>query len=297
MLYAIEDIKKQIVGDFLITGQEDSVKFDKVRPINEADENTLVWLNPNRKDKKQLLEATRAKVIICSLDEAEHVDSNKVYVHVKEPKLVYLRIVDAYFTQKPAYGIHESAVIHPEAKIHKNVYIGPLTYVGKAVIGENTLIMGSCHIMDQTQIGKDVMIQPGTVIGAEGFGYARNENGQLERFPHIGGVVIEDDVEIGANTCIDRGTLGNTLVRKGAKIDNLVHIAHNADVGENAAVIAHAMVAGSTKIGANSWIAPSSCLRDGIEIGRNATVGLAALVTKNIPDNEVWAGFPARKIR
>jgi len=119
----------------------------------------------------------------------------------------------------------------------------------------------------------------------------------LERFPHIGGVQIEDDVEIGANTCIDRGTLGNTRIRKGAKIDNLVHIAHNVDVGENTAIIANAMIAGSTKIGANTWIAPSACLRDAINIGKDATVGLAALVTKDIPDGELWAGFPARKIR
>jgi len=113
----------------------------------------------------------------------------------------------------------------------------------------------------------------------------------------VGGVIIEDNVDIGANTCIDRGTLGHTYIKEGAKIDNLVHIAHNVIIGRNTTVIANAMIGGSTIIGDNVWIAPSSTLRDGITIGNSSTVGLAALVTKTIPENEVWAGFPAKLIR
>jgi UDP-3-O-[3-hydroxymyristoyl] glucosamine N-acyltransferase len=115
-------------------------------------------------------------------------------------------------------------------------------------------------------------------------------------FPHVGGVEIEDDVEIGANTCIDRGSLGNTIVRRGAKIDNLVHIAHNVVVGRNAFVIANAMIGGSTILGDGSWTSPSATLRDGIRIGDGATVGLGAVVTKSIPDGAVWMGTPARPI-
>jgi UDP-3-O-[3-hydroxymyristoyl] glucosamine N-acyltransferase len=139
-----------------------------------------------------------------------------------------------------------------------------------------------------------VIIHAGTVIGADGFGYERNEDGTFEKFPHLGGVVIEDDVEIGANACIDRGTLAPTRIREGAKIDNLVHIAHNVDVGRHAAVIAHAMIGGGTRIGDYGWVAPCACLRDGIVIGTRSTVGLGAVVTKSIGDDATVMGAPAR---
>ena len=297
MKYTIEDIRKYLGHNCQIIGDVTKFVFDKAKPINEADDTTLVWVNPNRKDRLDLMRQTKARIIICSQKEPVDNDPNRVYILTDEPKLVYLRVIEGLFATRIKYMLHPTACIHPEAEIDNNVHIGPLTYVGKASIGEGSVIHGNCNIMDGVIIGKNVVIQPGAVLGSEGFGYAKNQAGQLERFPHIGGVQIEDDVEIGANTCIDRGTLGNTRIRKGAKIDNLVHIAHNVDVGENTAIIANAMIAGSTKIGANTWIAPSACLRDAINIGKDATVGLAALVTKDIPDGELWAGFPARKIR
>jgi UDP-3-O-[3-hydroxymyristoyl] glucosamine N-acyltransferase len=141
------------------------------------------------------------------------------------------------------------------------------------------------------------MIHAGSVIGADGFGYSRNDDGELEKFPHIGSVVIEDRVEIGSNTSVDRGTLSNTVIREGAKIDNFVHVAHNVVIGKHAAVIAHAMIGGSTEIGDYGWIAPSAALMNGLHIGKGATVGLGAVVTKNIPDNETWAGVPAMPLK
>lgn len=132
------------------------------------------------------------------------------------------------------------------------------------------------------------------MIGADGFGYQRNESGELEKFPHLGGVVIEDNVEIGSNTCIDRGTLGDTIIREGSKIDNLVHIAHNVIVGRHAIVIAHSMVGGSVRIGDYAWVSPSACLRDVISIGDRSTVGLGAVVVKDVPDGGTVMGTPAR---
>ncbi|MFA6455573.1 MAG: UDP-3-O-(3-hydroxymyristoyl)glucosamine N-acyltransferase, partial [Bacteroidota bacterium] len=156
---------------------------------------------------------------------------------------------------------------------------------------------GQCYIYDNVRIGKNVIIQAGAVIGGDGYGYSRNDKGEFEKFPHVGAVLIEDDVEIGANTCVDRGTLGNTIIREGAKIDNLVHIAHNVTVGKHAAVIAQSMIGGSTVIGDYGWIAPSASLMNGIKIGSKVTVGLGAVVTKNIPDGETWAGVPAQPLR
>ena len=159
------------------------------------------------------------------------------------------------------------------------------------------MIHGNIFIYDQVSIGSDVTIHSGTVVGADGFGYEKDENGEVFKFPHIGGVIIENDVEIGANTCIDKGSLGNTLIKRGAKIDNLVHIAHNVEIGENTFVIANAMVGGSTKIGDNAWIAPSVSLMNGISIGKDVTIGMSSLVTKAIPDGETYAGSPAKPLK
>jgi UDP-3-O-[3-hydroxymyristoyl] glucosamine N-acyltransferase len=152
-------------------------------------------------------------------------------------------------------------------------------------------------VFDHTIIGNNVIIQHNNTIGSDGFGYSKNENGELERFPHIGGVIIEDFVEIGSNTCIDKGTLGNTVIKKGTKIDNLVHIAHNVEIGENCYIVANAMIGGSTKIARNTWVSPSTSLRDGIEIGEGSTLGMGAVLVKNQPAKSVWAGNPAKDLK
>lgn len=296
--YNIEDIKP-FLESYSIKGNGENKFFTHVKPIGEAEKDTLVWVSPLRHDKQTLLENTKSEIVICdsSLDITENILNNKCCIITKNPKLTFLRIANELFNEKKAFGIHPNAILHREAKIDLKVYIGPGTYVGKCTIGSNTFIHGNCFIYDNTIIGSNVTISAGAIIGAEGFGYSKNEEGEFEKFPHIGGVVIEDNVDIGANTCIDRGSLGNTIIKAGAKIDNLVHIAHNVIVGKNTAVIAHAMIGGSTVIGDSSWVAPSASIRDGITIGNETIVGLGAVVTKNIPDNEVWAGVPAKKFR
>jgi UDP-3-O-[3-hydroxymyristoyl] glucosamine N-acyltransferase len=135
------------------------------------------------------------------------------------------------------------------------------------------------------------------VIGSDGYGYQRNENLIFEKFPHMGGVIIEDNVDIGSNTCVDRGALGNTIIKEGAKIDNLVHIAHNVVIGRHCAIIANAMLGGSVVIADYSWVAPSASILNQVSIGKKVTVGMAAVVTKNIPDGETWAGVPAKPLK
>ncbi|WP_082077930.1 UDP-3-O-(3-hydroxymyristoyl)glucosamine N-acyltransferase [Thermus filiformis] len=267
-------------------------------PIREArDESAVTFCRKAGFEALDLIRSTKAGVILCpedvAFDESEF--SGKTIIKVRNPRLSFMRLVEAFFSQPKPRGIHPTAVIESDAEIHPEVYIGPFTYVGtKCIIGEGTVIYGHVHIYSNTRIGRNVTIHAGTVIGADGFGYERDENGELEKFPHIGGVLIEDNVEIGANTTIDRGTLGDTIIREGAKIDNLVHIAHNVVVGRNAAVIAHAMVGGSTHIGDYAWIAPSACLRNGVSIGDRAMIGLGALVVSDVPEGTTVMGVPAR---
>lgn len=298
MRYSGKELLKNLPDKHKVDGNLSEKHFDNIKTIFEADEFSLTWLNPSRTDTEQLINNTLSQLIICSLDfdSSKFKNTNKCFIKVESPKLVFLRIVGQFFKTPVEYGIHKSAVIHPEAVVHPKSYVGPNTYIGKSTIGEGTIIYGNCYLYDNTRIGSNVIINACTVIGADGFGYARNENNILEKFPHIGGVIIEDNVEIGANTCIDKGTLGDTIIKKGVKIDNLVHIAHNVVIGENTMIIANSMIGGSTTIGANSWIAPSVSLRDAIVIGENVTVGMGSTVTKNIPAGETWAGSPSKEL-
>jgi UDP-3-O-[3-hydroxymyristoyl] glucosamine N-acyltransferase len=144
------------------------------------------------------------------------------------------------------------------------------------------------------RIGKKVVIHAGTVIGVDGFGYARNENDELEFFPHLGGVLIDDCVEIHSNVNIDRGTLGDTILGQGTKVDKFCHIGHNVVIGKHCVIAARSMLGGSAQIGDYSWIAPCACIRDGgIKIGSHAFVGMASVVTKDVPGGTTVMGVPA----
>jgi UDP-3-O-[3-hydroxymyristoyl] glucosamine N-acyltransferase len=146
--------------------------------------------------------------------------------------------------------------------------------------------------------GDNVIIGEYCSIGKDGYQYILDETtNKLIKFPHFGNIILEEDVEIGNNVCIARGALSNTILRKGVKVDNLVHIAHNVDIGENTQIIAHAMIAGSVKIGKNCWISPSSCIKNQLTIGDNVLIGMGAVVINNVDSNCVMIGNPAKLLR
>lgn len=286
----------KVIENYKLVGSCKNIYINNARTITSANEHSIVWLKPNHKDSNKLLKNTKAKLIICHTDMEEE-GLNKCLVKVEKPKLIFTRVLNHFFVKKQSWGIHPSAIIHEEAILEEPVYIGPNCTIGTVKIDKNSVIHGNCVLYDNVTIGSNVIIHAGTVIGADGFGYSRNDSGEFELFPHIGGVIIEDHVEIGSNTCIDRGSLENTMIKKGAKIDNLVHIAHNVVVGEHSAVIANAMIGGSVKISDYAWIAPSAAVMNQLNIGESATIGLGAVLTKDVPKNEVWAGSPARPLK
>ena len=184
------------------------------------------------------------------------------------------------------------AYIHPNAKIGENCYIGPFAFIGEGVtIGNNCRINPNVVIYDGCKIGNRVIIHSGAVIGADGFGFAPTEHG-YDKIPQIGIVTIEDDVEIGANTCIDRSTMGTTIVRKGVKLDNLIQIAHNVEVGENTVMASQAGVSGSTKIGQWCMFGGQSGISGHIKIGNQVKVGPQAGVISTIKDGKSVMGSP-----
>jgi UDP-3-O-[3-hydroxymyristoyl] glucosamine N-acyltransferase len=234
--------------------------------------------------------------LICSQAHAGQLAGSDVTCFITDnPRLAFMRAVDRFFSRpRPAPGIHPRAVVDASATIDPTASIGANCYIGAdCVVGARSVLFPNVTLLDDVRVGADVTIASGTVIGADGFGYERNEDFELEKFPHIGGVVIEDNVEIGSNTSIDRGTLGDTIIRSGARIDNQCHISHNVDVGHHAAVIAQSMVGGSAVIGDYSWLAPAAIIMNQAKIGARATVGLGAVVVKDVPAGLTVMGSPA----
>ncbi|KAA5533768.1 UDP-3-O-(3-hydroxymyristoyl)glucosamine N-acyltransferase [Taibaiella lutea] len=291
MNFTVEDIKP-IVKECIVEGNE-TIIFNNVKPIDEANETSLAWISSQRADKEDLIKNTKARVIICDNDFVIYDDAEKklkCFIRVKNPRLSFLRIVSALFEHKILPSIHATAVIHNEAVIGKNAYIGPNTVIGKSVIGENAVIFGNVFIYDDVIIGNQVVINAGVTIGSSGFGYSENEEGNLERFPHIGGVIIGDNVEIGANCSIDRGTLGNTILGNDVKLDNLVHVAHNVKIGNRCLLPAACMISGSVDIGDDVWIGPNSSISSNIKIENKGFITIGAVVTKNVAFNEKVTG-------
>ena len=191
-------------------------------------------------------------------------------------------------------GIDPLAFVCKTAEIGKDVYIGPFSYVGEGVkIGDGTRIFPNVTIYDGCQIGKNVTIHAGAVIGADGFGFAPNTEG-YEKIPQLGIVIIEDDVEIGANTCIDRSTMGQTIIHKGVKLDNLIQVAHNCEIGENTVMSAQVGMAGSTKIGAWCMVGGQAGFAGHIQVADKTMVGAQCGVISNTKGNgENLIGSPA----
>lgn len=241
--------------------------------------------------------------------------ANITLILVDNPKLIWAQALSVFIPPRQyAAGISAQAFVDPSAQISEKVTIEPFVYVGKKVkIGSHSVLRAGCYIDDETQIGEHTVIHPrvmiydhsiigshviihaGTVIGADGFGYVSTEKGHF-KVPQVGNVVIQDHVEIGANTAIDRATLGSTTIGMGAKIDNLVQIAHNVEFGAFAIASSQVGISGSSKVGKGAILAGQVGVADHCEIGDRAILGAqAGLATKKkIPANQIYFGSPAR---
>lgn len=268
-------------------------------PIDEANEDSISFCSKKAGDALEIIRNSKAGVIICSsdLEFAEEDYKDKTLILVSNPRLAFIRIMQGYFAEKVQFSISPTAIVDKEADIHPNVYIGPHCYIGRCEIGGGTIIYGNVYIYSNVRIGRRVVINAGTVIGAEGMEYARNEKGEFEKSPHIAGVIIEDNVEIGSNVSIMRGVLSNTLIGLGTKIGHLCNIGHQATIGKHCLIVSQSTIGGSCRIGDYSRVSLGACVRDGIEIGRNALIGMGSVVTKNVSDGQVVFGVPAREHR
>jgi UDP-3-O-[3-hydroxymyristoyl] glucosamine N-acyltransferase len=278
--HSIKNIREKIVG---------------FKSLSSAKKGDATFCQARGKNGQSKIFSSNASLIICHTSLRNKVrKTNSNLIFVDKPRLWFLRCMKKFIVSDILYDIHPTSVVE-STKIGRNVHIGPFVYVGKKVaIGENTIIHGNVTIYNNTCIGNNVIIDSSTVIGADGFGFEKNDSMQWEKFPHVGGIEIHDNVEIGANVCIDRGTLDNTIIGEGTKIDNLVHVAHNVRVGRNCIVVAQSLLGGSCILGDNVHVAMSASIRDGVKIGKNAVIGMGSVVTKDVSDNTVVIGVPAR---
>lgn len=241
---------------------------------------------------------TSLSSLILVLPEYENVaPASSDVIVVADPRLEFSRVVNHFFTRRPPAGVHDRAVVHDMAQVGADAIIGPGAVVSEDCrIGARATIAANAVVLPGTLIGDDVHIGPGAVIGQTGFGYRRETDGTPILIPHTGGVQIGDRVEIGANTTIDRGTIGDTVIESDVKIDNLVHIAHNCRIGRGAFVIATAILCGGVNVGEGAWISPNVAVRQRLTIGEGATVGLSATVTRDVAPGATVLGSPAREL-
>ena len=295
-------IDGEIIGDenIIVTG---------ICGIKEAQEGDLTFIANSR--YLPLMGQTRASAIITSMDVKA---APKAIIRTENPSLAFAKMVSLLAPNdiRRPKGIHPTAVIGDKVKIGKNVAIDPYVVLEDNVeIKDNTILYAGVYVGHHTKVGKDCIIYPyviiresvtignkvvihgGTVIGSDGFGFSTVQ-GVHHRIPQIGTVIIEDDVEIGANVTIDRARFDKTIIKKGTKIDNLVQIAHNVSIGENSIIVAQSGISGSANIGKNVTIAGQSGVIGHVSIGDNVVVAAQSGVTKSIPSNTCVSGYPAK---
>lgn len=269
------------------------IDYPKQFDVENTDANTIMWLN----DKSFfLLDSLNYGTVICT--RAPEVKRPTVnYILVNNPRFAFKTVLELFFVDKVIPSISKTSVIHPSVKIGVDALIGENVVIeGGCEIGNSVQIDHNSVIKKNTRIGNNVKIGSCCTIGGVGFGYEKDIEGEYSLIPHLGNVVLNDRVEIGNNTCIDRGVLGSTILEENVKVDNLVHIAHGVKIGANSLIIANSMIAGSVTIGENVWVAPSSSILNKKSVGTNSTIGMGAVVVKNVEVGQVIVGNPGKPL-
>ncbi|WP_348812559.1 UDP-3-O-(3-hydroxymyristoyl)glucosamine N-acyltransferase [Flavobacterium maritimum] len=287
-----------------------NVEVFQLSKIEEGHEGSLTFLaNPKYLN---YIYTTKASVTIVNTTFVPESPITTTLIKVDDAYASFSKLLEFYNQVKlNKSGIEQPSFISPSAKHGTNLYLGSFSYVGQnvvignnvkiypnsflgdnVVLGDNVIIFAGAKIYSETVIGNNCTIHSGAIIGADGFGYAPNSDGTYNKIPQIGNVVIEDNVDVGSCTTIDRATMGSTIIRKGVKLDNQIQIAHNVEIGENTVIAAQTGVAGSTKIGKNGMIGGQVGISGHLIIGDNVRIQAQSGVGRNIKDDETLQGSP-----
>jgi UDP-3-O-[3-hydroxymyristoyl] glucosamine N-acyltransferase len=299
-MFKITDIFEKIQGIQIVNLSSELVS--KVLQIDDKsfDKNSIAWCSDKNIEFLNSIELGTVIISQNAFAEKNFKINEKVCILVVEnARKSFSKMLNSFFVEKDIFGqmgdnvhIHSSVNVDFDSVIFgNNVTIEKNCEIGKnVIIDHNSVIKSGTIIFDNVKIGANC------TIGGVGFGYEQNESGQYEVIPHIGNVVLKNNVEIGNNVCIDRAVLGSTILHEHVKVDNLVHIAHGVEIGKNSLIIANAMIAGSVKIGENCWIAPSASIKQKLTIGDDSIVGLGSVVLRNVDEKSTVAGVPAKKL-
>jgi UDP-3-O-[3-hydroxymyristoyl] glucosamine N-acyltransferase len=284
------------------TSEGSSIKIDGAASITEASENQVSFCYYERQKAAPLVSRSNAGIILCKKDLEGFVHpqpgKKQQFIFLDNPRLAFVHIANQIYNKKEMIGISPHAIISESARIGSNCYIGHYATIGdNCIVNDNTVICDKVTLVQNCSIGSGCIIQPCVTMGADGFAFERHPNGDLERFPHIRGVRIGNNVEVCANTNIARGSLSDTVIGEGTKVDALVQIAHNVKIGKNSEITTGTIIGGSTSIGDMTWTGLNSTLKDNIKVGNNVLVGAGAAVIKDVEDGDIVAGVPAKSIK
>jgi UDP-3-O-[3-hydroxymyristoyl] glucosamine N-acyltransferase len=308
MKFTAEQIAGVLEGEVFGNSNAEVYKLSK---IEDGSEGSITFLaNPKY---LPYIYTTKASITIVNRTFEPEDELTTTLIKVEDPYLSFSKLLEFYDQAKKGnkVGIEQPSFLSNSAKYGENLYLGSFSYIGENVvlgndvkvypncyignnveIGNNVTLFAGAKIYSETIIGNNCSIYSGAVIGADGFGFAPNSNGTFSKIPQIGNVIIEDDVEIGANTTIDRATMGSTIIKKGVKLDNQIQIGHNVEIGENTVIAAQTGIAGSTKIGKNGMIGGQVGIAGHLIIGDNVRIQAQSGVGRNIKNNEVLQGSP-----
>jgi len=308
MEFSASQLAEVIEG--IIEGNPD-VTISRLSKIEEGEPGTLSFLsNPKY---TPYIYTTRASIVIVNKDFSPDQPIHSTLIRVEDAYIAFARLLELYNKiNNEKKGVSSLSFVAKSAVIGKDVYIGEFAFIGEnVVIGNNARIFPQVFLGDNVKvgsdstlfagvvvysdniIGKECTIHGGVVIGADGFGFAPQQDKNYKKIAQIGNVIIEDNVEIGSNTTIDRATLGSTIIRKGAKLDNLIQVAHNVEIGENTVIAAQTGISGSTKIGKNCMIAGQVGFVGHLSIGDDVKIGAQSGVSGDLKDGSIFMGSPA----
>ncbi len=284
-IYLKSSVKASLLAEELnlaLLGDDNEIKL--IAPLSEICEGALCFANHYYKDKSNF----KGAFVIADVERAQE---GEAILQAKNPRLAFMKALNFLLEHIGIQENKQAPVIHPTVQIGQNVVIEE-----NVVIGKDSIISHNVTIRAGTKIGQNCYIQPGAVLGEDGFGFERDENDTIIRMPHLGSLELGDNVQVGCNSTICRGTMGTTYLGNDVKIDNLVHIAHNAYIDDGAFIIACAEVSGGVKIGKNAWVAPNASIIQKVAIGRGALVGIGAVVLKDVAEGMVVAGNPGKSL-
>lgn len=311
MKFTAQQIAEILEGD--VVGNSE-IEVSKLSKIEEGVEGALTFLaNPKYTPH---IYTTKASVTIVNRTFEPENSLQTTIIKVDDAYVAFSKILEYYNLVKlNKNGIEQPSFISESSKYGENLYVGAFSYIGDNVIlgnnvkifpnsyvgdnvtiGDNSILFAGSKIYSDCIIGNNCVINSGAIIGADGFGFAPNENGSYSKIPQTGNVILEDFVDIGACTTIDRATLGSTIIRKGVKLDNQIQIGHNVEVGENTVIAAQSGIAGSSKVGENCKIGGQVGIAGHITIGNNVSIQAQSGIGRNVKDNEMLQGSPAIKL-